>query len=169
MKLRGTKQEKSFMKKWCAAELTALPLFLLRIMRVFLKLFLEIDADGAVGTDAKPSGLQGDIVKEDDDPGGGDVEIGRKLQNAFAGEIHISLGLQQKNLSAAVEGLTVETLEFQFVNLAAKVFRQHIQAAEACVVAGVGIVLAGVAQAHDEPAFVHFSNHTNAFPGKAHT
>ena len=41
-----------------------------------------------------------------------------KLQNAFAGEIHISLGFQQKDLSAAVNGLAVKTLEFQFINLA---------------------------------------------------
>ena len=128
-----------------------------------------VAACAAVGTDPQPTGLQGNIVKEDDNPGRGNVKVGGKLQNAFAGEVHIGLGLQQKNLSAAIECLTVKTLEFEAIHLTAKVLRQNIQTAEARVVAGVGIILAGVAKTHDEPAFISLTNHISIDPPKVHT
>ena len=78
-----------------------------------------VAAGAAVGPDPQPTGLQGDIVKEDDDPGRGDVKVGGQLQHASAGEVHISLGLQQKELSAVIVYLAVKTLEFQFIHLAA--------------------------------------------------
>ena len=112
-----------------------------------------VSAGGAVSPDAKTAGRKGDIVKQDDDPLGRDVEIGGKLQYRAAGQVHICLGLEQEELSAVIRGLSVKALEFQLVDLAAKVFSQQIQAAEAGIVAGPLVILAGVAQAYDQPVF----------------
>ena len=115
-----------------------------------------VTAGTAVSTDAQTTGCQGDIVKEDDDLLGRNVEVGGQLQNAAAGKIHISLGLQQKNLSAVPGGLTVQTLEFQFVNLTVQLVGKHIQRPETTVVAGFLIFLSGIAKTDDEPVFFGF-------------
>lgn len=118
-----------------------------------------VTACAAFGADAEPSGGQGNIIEQDDDPLGRNAEIGAQLKHAAAGEIHICLGLQEHDLGAVVQRLTVQALEFALVDFAAQLVSQQIHGAEASVVAGVGIVLAGIAQAHDEPGIIGFLEH----------
>ena len=118
-----------------------------------------VPAGGAVAANPQPARRQGDIVKKNDDPLGRDIEIRRKLQHRFAGQIHISLRLQQEDLSALVIDLTVQSLKLQLIRLAAQLVSQNVQRPEACIVPGVGVFSAGVAQSDDEPAFVVTAEH----------
>ena len=123
-----------------------------------------VSAGGAVGTDPQPSGNQGDVVEQDDDPLGRNIEISGQLQYAAAGQVHVGQGFQQKQFLSVIGGLAVDALELAFVYLAVQVFRQNIQAAETHIVTGVGVILSGVAQAHDEPAFIRLTKHMHRAP-----
>ena len=101
-------------------------------------------AGRAVATNAQPAGLQGNVVKQNDDPLGWYMEVGGKLQYRATGQIHIGLGLQQKQLAAAPADLAVQTLKFSLVYLAAQLLRQNVQRPETCIVAGLFIFPAGI-------------------------
>ena len=118
-----------------------------------------VTTGGAVGPDAQAAGDQGDIVKHDDDSLGRDVEVGGKLQDAAAGQIHEGLGLEQHQLAAVPGGLTVQALELHAVDLAAEGIGQNVDGTEASVVTGLFIFTAGIAQADNEPGFVIFIEH----------
>ena len=115
-----------------------------------------VAAGGAVLAQAQLAGLQGDVVKEDDDPGGGDLEEGGELQDAPAGEVHIGLGLEQEELAGGGIDLGVEALELQLVDLDTQLFGDAVDGPEAGVVAGLLIFPAGIAQADDEPVSLFF-------------
>ena len=55
--------------------------------------------------------------------------------------------------------LTVQTLELQFVHLAAQFVRQNVQGTETGVVAGALLFPARVTKTHDQPGFAVSSKH----------
>ena len=110
----------------------------------------------AFPADPEPTGYQGDIIIHHNDAGRGDVKVGGKLQNTAAGQIHIGLGLQKHELPALIIDLSVKTLEFHFVDPAAKGICQNVNGTEACIVAGFFIFTAWIAQTDDQPSFIHF-------------
>ena len=106
----------------------------------------------AVGPDPESAGLQGNVVKQDDDPLGRHLEKGAELQNGPAGQVHIGQGLQQIQPVSVVVRLAVEPLKFGLVHPNPQLFRQQVQAAKAHIVPGFGVFGAGIAQTHNEPA-----------------
>ena len=110
-----------------------------------------VAAGRAVSADSQTAGNQGNVIKHDDDPGRGDVKIGRKLQHTATGQIHVGLGFQQKDFFAPVNDLAVKSLEFYLINPAAQRIGQQVDGAEACIVAGFFIVPAWITQTDDEP------------------
>ena len=67
-----------------------------------------------------------------------------------------------KSSLAFVIGLTVKTLDFGLVDLTAQAVCQNVDGPEAGVVAGFFVFAAGIAQAHDQPSFIHIYS-TNRF------
>ena len=72
-----------------------------------------------VSADTQPTGFQGNIVKQDNDPLGWDMEISAQLQNGFSGQIHVCHRLQQKQFPAALCYLPVKSLEFGLIDFTA--------------------------------------------------
>ena len=112
-----------------------------------------VSAGGTVAPNPQPAGRQGNVVKQNDDPLGRDAEISGKLQNRLAGEIHIGQWLKEVQLFAVVKALAVQTLELALVDLAAQFLCQKIDGTEAAVVACALVLLAGVSETYNQPAF----------------
>ncbi len=116
-----------------------------------------VTAGGTIGPDAKSSGLQGNIIEQNDDPLGRDIIICTQLQDTPAGQIHKSLGFQQKQFCTLIGNLTVQSLKLTFINLAAEILSQQIDGHKTAVVAGMLILLAWIAKTNNQPAFRSFS------------
>ena len=110
-----------------------------------------VSAGAAFSPDAEPAGLQGNIVKHDDDILGRNVEKGGKLLYGLTGKVHIGLGLEKEQFVVLVGNLVIQALEFTFVYPAAQLFCQNIKGAEASIVAGLCVFGSGIAETHDEP------------------
>ena len=115
-----------------------------------------VPAGGAVLAQAQLAGLQGDVVKEDDDPGRRELEKGGQLQHAPSGEVHIGLGLEQEELAGGGVYLGVETLELQLVDLDIQLFGDPVNGPPARIVAGLLIFPAWLAQSDDESVNLFF-------------
>ena len=85
--------------------------------------------------------------------GGNFVEL-RSLMDGFAGEVHIGLGLHHQALLAPEADDVIGRFELHFVQFHVQLFRKQIHREKAHIVAGVLIFLAGIAQAHDQPAVI---------------
>ena len=64
-------------------------------------------AGRAVGPYTEPSGFQRNVIKQDNNPLGRDVEISGKLESGDAGAVHIGQGLQEKYLFMIIGSLSV--------------------------------------------------------------
>ena len=130
-----------------------------------------VTTGGAISPDTEAAGCQGNVVKHDDNPGRGDVEVGAELKHGPAGEVHVGLGLQEQDLFALVIGLTVKTLELGFVDFAAEAVCQNVNSTEAGVVAGFFIFTARITQANNQPCFIHvyFTNQSIKYFGTIST
>ena len=118
-----------------------------------------VSTGGAISTNTQTAGGQRDIVEQDDDPLGWNVEVRRKLQHRFSGQVHIGLGFQKKQLFAVIGGLAVKSLIFESVNLAAQLVSKQINGSETGIVPCFLVFPAGISQTDDEPAFVSFTEH----------
>ena len=82
---------------------------------------------------------------------GGDLIELHRLMDSLTGKVHISLRLHHQALLAPEADDVIGRFELHFVQFHVQLFRQQIHREKAHVVAGMLILLAGVAQAHDKP------------------
>ena len=102
--------------------------------------------------DAQTADRKGNIVKQNEHALGRQLVEPRRVHHGQAGVVHERLRLEQQQLLAACGCLRGQAAEAGAVDLHAELFRQRIDGAEADVVPGAGIVQAGIAQTHNEPA-----------------
>ena len=108
----------------------------------------------AGGPDAQLAGGLGDIVAQDDDVVGGDLEKARQRGDGIAGEVHVGQGFQQHHLVAVHLALAPQALKLGFADADAPFARQRVQRGKARVVAGAVVFGLRVAQAGDQPDIV---------------
>ena len=111
----------------------------------------------AGGPDAQLAGGLGDIVAQDDDVVGGDLEKARQRGDGIAGEVHVGQGFQQHYLATVHLALAPQALKLGFADADAPFARQIVQRGKARVVAGAIVFCFRVAKARDEPdiVFIH--------------
>ena len=108
----------------------------------------------AGGPDAQLAGGLGDIVAQDDDVVGGDLEKARQRGDGIAGEVHVGQGFQQHHLVAVHLALAPQALKLGFADADAPFARQRVQRGKARVVAGAIVFCFRVAKARNQPDVV---------------
>ena len=104
--------------------------------------------------DAQLAGVLGDVVAQDDDMVGRDLEKARQRRDGIAGKVHVGQGLEQHHLMAVHFTLAPQALEFGLAHADAPFAGQVVQRGKARVVACAVVFGLGVAQAGDQPDIV---------------
>ena len=118
----------------------------------------------AGGPDAQLAGGLGDIVAQDDDVVGGDLEKARQRGDGIAGEVHVGQGFQQHHLVAVHLALSPQALELGFAHRDVPLVGQRVQRGKTGVVAGAIVLCFGVAQPCNEPDIVFIHDMIIPFP-----
>ena len=119
-----------------------------------------VSAGGAVCADPDPAGIQGDIIRDDENPfRGNGIEAG-SLPDGGSGAVHEGGGLHEQNPGSGDRGKLRIGAEAHPRDADAQGAGQGVNDAEAHVVPGLRIVLPGISQAYDEPlGFVSEKKH----------
>ena len=104
--------------------------------------------------DAQLAGGLGDVVAQDDDVIGRDLEKGGQGGDGVPRKVHIGKGLEQADLAAVHFALAPQALELAFGDRNAPLAGQVVQSGKAGVVAGALVFGLGVAEAGDQPDVV---------------
>ena len=100
----------------------------------------------AAFADTQTTGIQRDIVGQNDDMRRRDFIEPCGCLHRLAAEVHIGGGLQQHQLEAVEGRLPGETLKLDPVYLGTQIIGQRIQCGKANIVPGVPVFAAGIAQ-----------------------
>ena len=110
-----------------------------------------VAARRAGGPDAQLAGVLGDVVAQDDDVVGRDLEEARQRADGVAREVHISQGLQEHDLVAVCLALPPQALKLGLGDGDAPLAGQIVQRGKACVVTGAVVFRLRIAEAGNEP------------------
>ena len=110
-----------------------------------------VAARRAGGPDAQFAGVLGDVVAQDDDVVGRDLEEARQRADGVAREVHISQGLQEHDLVAVHLALPPQTLKLGLGDGDTPLAGQIVQRGKACVVTGAVVFRLRIAEAGNEP------------------
>ena len=110
-----------------------------------------VTAGGAGGPHPQLAHREGHVIVDHKHMVGGDLIELHRLMDSLTGKVHISLRLHHQTLLPAEANDVVGGLEFHLIELHVQLLRQQVHREKAHVVAGMLILLAGIAQAHDEP------------------
>ena len=105
----------------------------------------------AGGPDAQLAGGLGDVVAQDDDVVGRDLEEAGQRGDGVARKVHVGQGLEQHDLVAVHLALAPQALEFGFADRDAPFARQMVQRGKTGIVAGAVVLGLRVAQTGDQP------------------
>ena len=117
----------------------------------------------AGGPDAQFAGVLGDVVAQDDDVVGRDLEEARQRADGVAREVHISQGLQEHDLVAVHLALPPQTLKLGLGDGDAPLAGQIVQRGKACVVTGAVVFRLRIAEAGNEPDVIGIHTIYSAF------
>ena len=110
-----------------------------------------MSACGAGGPDAQLAGVLGDIVAQNDDVVGRDLEKARRGGDGVARKVHVGQGLEQHHLVAVHFALTPQAFKFGFADRNAPLVGQIVQRGIARIVAGAVVFCFRVAKTGDQP------------------
>ena len=110
-----------------------------------------MSACGAGGPDAQLAGVLGDIVAQNDDVVGRDLEKARRGGDGVARKVHVGQGLEQHHLVAVHFALTPQAFKFGFADRNAPLVGQIVQRGIARIVAGAVVFCFRVAKTGNQP------------------
>ena len=113
-----------------------------------------VAAGRAGGTNPQLAGGLGDVVAENDDMVGRNLEKSGQGRNGIPREIHIGQGLQEADLVPVDLSLSPQTLKFCLGHRHPPLVRQVIQGGKAGVVTGSVVFGLGIAEARDQPDII---------------
>ena len=105
----------------------------------------------AGGPDAQLAGGLSDVVAQDDDVVGRNLEEAGQRGDGVARKVHVGQGLEQHDLVAVHLALAPQALEFGFADRDAPLARQMVQRGKTGIVAGAVVLGLRVAQTGDQP------------------